>query len=93
MKKKKLSFSKALVLFVMFWVVEVIIYSEIVMWVHYDLRALYVLLGGLVTAGISAIVSMMVKSKAENTVGGITYEAAMRDHTSLNGGSTDDSVG
>ncbi len=91
---KKTSFSKKLVFFVMFWVVEVIIYSEIVMWMHYDLSALYVLLGGVVTAGISAIVSMMMKSKAENTVGGIIYDSAMKELEKQNlNNSTENTVG
>lgn len=90
-KPKKITFSKFLVVFVMFWVVEVIVYSEVAMWKKNDLSSLYVLLGSVVTAGISAIITMMLKSKAENTKGGITYDMVMRDCAAQDTGeSTDD---
>ena len=49
------------------------------MWKHYDLSALYALVG--VAASLSlAIWAYCEKSKAENTKGGIVYEKAMQEN-------------
>lgn len=75
-KRKKMSTSKV-ALAVMFLIcVEIIIFSEWVMYNLKDMTALYALIG--VPVALAPVIwGYYSKSKAENTKGGITYETAM----------------
>lgn len=76
-KRRKPAWSKVMMSVVYAICIEIIIYAEIVMWVKYDLSALYALIG-VPAAMMGVFWSYAAKSKAENTKGGITYDAAMQ---------------
>lgn len=76
--KKKLSTTKLIVAFIFLNCTIVEIYSMIVMYQLRDISSLY----ALITAVIGETISFAVysaKATKENTVGGMTYEMAMRD--------------
>ena len=76
---KKPAWAKIMMAAMVLICLEIIIYAEVVMWKHYDLSALYALVG--VAASLSlAIWAYCEKSKAENTKGGIVYEKAMQEN-------------
>lgn len=75
---KRPAWSKVMLVFMVLICLEIIIYAEVVMWTHYDLSALYALVG--VAASLAAAIwAYCEKSKAENTKGGIIYDTAMRE--------------
>lgn len=76
--RKKLTTAK-IGLYYMFASCTVVqIYSMVAMWVKNDLSALYALIGVSVGEAITYC-SYAAKAAKENTKGGITYEAAMRE--------------
>ena len=76
---KKPAWAKIMMAAMVLICLEIIVYAEVVMWKHYDLSALYALVG--VAASLSlAIWAYCEKSKAENTKGGIVYEKAMQEN-------------
>lgn len=56
-------------------VMEIVLFSEFMMWRTGDLSSLYVLIG-LVATLCPIIIKFYSKSQAENTKGGIVYDAA-----------------
>ena len=74
--KKKTTTSKWLLLVVILLCVEILVFSQYVMIKFQDLTALYTLIGVPVTI-VPVVLGYYYKSKAENTVGGVTYEAAV----------------
>lgn len=75
-QKEKITTSKVILAAILLLCVEIIIYAEIVMWKLNDLTSLYVLIG--IPGALAAVIwGYYSKSKAENSVGGITYEVAM----------------
>ena len=76
-KFKPPSTSKLILLGVFLLCLEIIIFSEYAMIVLGDTSAMYTLIGIPVTL-IPTILSYYNKSKAENTQGGIVYEASMK---------------
>lgn len=77
--KLKLPSTSKIVLAITFLIcLQIIFFCEYVMLTSGDYSALYVLIGAPVTL-VPIALGYMVKSKAENTAGGITYEMAMHD--------------
>ena len=78
-KKKKLpSTSKLILIGAVILCLQIIIFCEYMMWKTGDLQAMYVLIG--ISASLaSVIIGYLLKSKAENTSGGIIYETAMEE--------------
>ncbi|MCC8066904.1 MAG: hypothetical protein LIO94_07360 [Clostridiales bacterium] len=74
---KKPAWSKAMMILIFAVCIEIIIYSEWVMFTRYDLSALYALIG-VPAAMFGVFWTYCEKSKAENTKGGITYDTAMK---------------
>lgn len=75
-KKKLPSTSKLILIGAVLLCLQIVIFSECVMWKTNDLTALYALIG--ISSSLSAVViAYYVKSKAENTSGGLIYESAM----------------
>lgn len=77
-KPKKPSWTKVMMVIIVAVCIEIIIYSEVVMWLRYDLSALYALVG-VPAAMFGVFWSYSEKSKAENSKGGITYDMAMKE--------------
>ena len=77
--KKKLEESKFYIRLMFILVFEIIIFAETVMWRTGDLSSLYALIGISATL-VGALVPYYMKAKAQNTVGGITYDTAMADY-------------
>lgn len=76
-KAKKLAWSKILMVIMIALCGEIIIYTEVIMWITWDTSSLYALVG--VAASLAASIwAYCEKSKAENTKGGITYDVAMK---------------
>ena len=75
--KKKLSASKIALLIMFLVVFEIVIFTEWLMFKTQDLSALYVLIGIPATM-IVPLWKYYSKSEAENTRGGIVYDAAMK---------------
>lgn len=79
--RKKLSYSKALMIAMIVICVEIIVYAEVAMWRLRDLSSLYALVG--IAASLAASIwAYCEKSKAENTEGGIVYDAALKQDSS-----------
>ena len=78
-KDRKLpSTSKLILIGAVALCLQIVIFSEYMMWKTGDLNALYALIG--ISSSLSAVVvAYYVKAKAENTAGGITYETAMEN--------------
>lgn len=75
--KSKLPPTSKLVLLVVFLIcIEILIFSQYAMIETGDISALYTLIGVPVTL-VPICIAYMIKSKAENSVGGIVYETAM----------------
>lgn len=74
--KKKPTTSKLLLVAVIVLSVEIVIFSQYVMIKFQDLTALYTLIGVPVTL-VPVALGYYNKSKAENTIGGVTYETAV----------------
>lgn len=77
-RKFKLPSTSKLVLLVVFIMcVEILAFSQYAMIVTGDTSAMYTLIGVPVTL-VPIVISYYWKSKAENTIGGITFETAMQ---------------
>ena len=77
-KKKLPSTSKLILIGAVLLCLEIIIFCEYLMWKTSDLTAMYVLIG--IAASLASIVlGYYIKSKAENTTGGLVYESAMEE--------------
>ena len=77
-QRKKPSWSKLMMVVIIAICVEIVIYSEVAMWVKDNFDALYVLLG-IPAAMFGVFWSYTEKSKVENSAGGITYDMAMME--------------
>lgn len=78
--KKKWSTSKIVLLVVFILCIEIVIFCEVMMNKYGDLSAMYALIGVPVSL-VPICLGYFNKSKAQNTVGGITYDMAMLDRT------------
>jgi len=87
--KKKISTSKLVLLVVFIICIEIIIFAEIMMNKYGDLSAMYALIGVPVSL-VPIVLGYFNKSKAQNTVGGITYDMAMLDRTQELNSAVDD---
>lgn len=74
--RTKPAWGKAMMVVIYAICIEIVIYAEIVMWVHFDLSALYVLIG-VPAAMFSVFWAYAQKSAKENTKGGIVYDMNM----------------
>lgn len=75
-KPKKLAWSKIMMIVMIIICVQIIVFSEWIMWLYADLSSLYALVG--IAAALAASVwAYCDKSKAENTKGGIVYDSAL----------------
>ena len=88
-KMKKPRTSKVALFLTIFITFQIVLFVEYVMLKYGDFSATYALIGIPATLAPS-IISYMNKSKAENSVGGITYDSAMAQYNSTN--DTQDSV-
>lgn len=86
------STSKLILIAVFVMCIEILIFSQYAMLKFGDLAAMYALIGVPVSL-IPIVWKYMDKSKAENTVGGITFETAMHElnnaHSDCNNESND----
>lgn len=82
-KIKLPSTSKLLLLGAVFICFEIIIFAEYVMLKFGDISSLYTLIGVPATL-IPVILGYFYKAKAENTVGGIVYDATMKNNEQQN---------
>lgn len=81
--KKKFTTSKIILFAMILMCFEIIIYCEYAILRLGDASAMYALIG--IPAAISpTIISYYMKSKAENTVGGVTYDMAMMEYENEN---------
>ena len=76
--KKKASASKLIMFAVILLCLEIVLYAEFVMFALRDTTALYVLIGIPATL-MGTFWAYASKSKAENTQGGIVYEATLAE--------------
>lgn len=92
--KKKWSTSKIVLLVVFILCIEIVVFCEVMMSKYGDLSAMYALIGVPATL-IPIVCGYMIKSKAENTQGGITYDMAMLDRQQefMMGNNDDEPVG
>lgn len=74
--RKKPAWGKAMMVVIYAICIEIVIYAEVVMWLHFDLSALYVLIG-VPAAMFSVFWAYAQKSAKENTKGGIVYDMNM----------------
>lgn len=63
-------------------VFEIVVFAQIIMWCFRDFSSLYVLIGIPATMALP-LFQYYSKSRAENTVGGITYQLAMREQNRI----------
>lgn len=89
--KKKLTTSKLLLLAVFLMSIEIIMFCEFMMAKFGDFSSMYALIGVPATL-VPTIISYYVKSRAENTVGGITYDTAMLEYNQNLGGENEQIV-
>ena len=83
MPRFKLPSTSKLILFVVFLVcIEILIFCEYAMIALGDTSAMYVLIG-IPASLIPIIMSYYSKSKAENTVGGVVFETAMKEKENI----------
>ena len=82
-KMKKPATSKVALFLTIFITFQIVLFVEYVMLKYGDFSATYALIGIPATLAPS-IISYMNKSKAENSVGGITYDSAMAQYNSTN---------
>lgn len=73
--KRRMPTSKKIAWACIYLVMEIVLFSEFMMWRTGDLSSLYVLIG-LVATLCPIIIKFYSKSQAENTKGGIVYDAA-----------------
>lgn len=77
-QKKPLSASKMVLLGAVILCVQITLFCEFMMWRTMDLSSMYVLIG-IVPSLSGVILGYYLKSKSENTVGGIIFETAMEE--------------
>ena len=77
-KRKPPSASKLVFLGTIILCVQITIFCEYMMWRTMDLSSMYVLIG-IVPSLSGVILGYYLKSKSENTVGGIIFETAMEE--------------
>lgn len=77
-KRKPLSASKMVLLGAVILCVQITVFCEYMMWRTMDLSSMYVLIG-IVPSLSGVILGYYLKSKSENTVGGIIFETAMEE--------------
>lgn len=76
--KRSLSTSKIILIGATLLCLQIILFCEYMMFRTSDLSSMYVLIG--IAASLTSIViGYYVKSKAENTIGGIVYDTAMEE--------------
>lgn len=75
--RKKPAWGKAMMAVVYGLCIEIVIYAEIVMWMRFDLSALYALIG-VPAAMFGVFWAYAQKSAKENTKGGIVYDMNIR---------------
>jgi hypothetical protein len=83
-KFKMPSTSKLILLGVILLCIEIVAFCEYVMLALGDTSAMYVLIG-IPASLIPIVMSYYSKSKAENTMGGIVFETAMRENGQVKG--------
>lgn len=79
-KIKLPSTSKLVLLVAALLCLEIVIFCQYVMLKTWDTSSLYAMIG-VVTALASVVLGYFVKSKAENSAGGIVYESAMKEQS------------
>lgn len=90
-KRKLPSTSKLVLIGSILLCLQIIIFCELLMWKTGDLSSLYVLIG--IAASLTSIIlGYYIKSKAENTAGGIIFETAMEEMRQLGQLSAEDAV-
>ena len=77
-QKSTKSFSKVAIVIMIIFCLQIVIYSEIAMWILQDLSNLYALIG-IAASLAAALVAYFQKSAKENCEGGITYDMAMME--------------
>ena len=82
--KKKPSFSKLMLLFLIINCSVIEIFSMVAMWVFQDLSPLGGLIAAICTETIGCV-GYFAKSARENSVNGITYSLAMREQDRIDG--------
>ena len=75
--RKKPAWGKAMMAVIYGLCIEIVIYAEIVMWMRFDLSALYALIG-VPAAMFGVFWAYAQKSAKENTKGGIVYDMNIR---------------
>lgn len=75
--RKKPAWGKAMMAVVYGLCIEIVIYAEVVMWMRFDLSALYALIG-VPAAMFGVFWAYAQKSAKENTKGGIVYDMNIR---------------
>lgn len=75
--RKKPAWGKAMMAVVYGLCIEIVIYAEFVMWMRFDLSALYALIG-VPAAMFGVFWAYAQKSAKENTKGGIVYDMNIR---------------
>lgn len=75
-KRKPLSASKLVLLGAVILCLQITLFCEYMMWKTTDLSSLYVLIG-IVPSLSGVVIGYFLKSKSENTIGGIVFETAM----------------
>lgn len=90
-KRKPLSASKMVLLGAVILCVQITIFCEYMMWRTMDLSSMYVLIG-IVPSLSGVILGYYLKSKSENTVGGIIFETAMEELRQLGSTSLTDEL-
>ena len=76
--KKKLCFSKIIVIVVIVMYIEAVIVGQVAMFAFHDISSLEVMWINIVPP-IIAIIAYYIKAAKENCKGGITYDAAMKE--------------
>ena len=77
-KRKPLSTSKVVLLGAVILCIQITLFCEYMMWKTMDLSSMYVLIG-IVPSLSGVILGYYLKSKSENTTGGIIFETAMEE--------------
>ena len=77
-KRKPLSTSKVVLLGAVILCIQITLFCEYMMWKTMDLSSMYVLIG-IVPSLSGVILGYYLKSKSENTAGGIIFETAMEE--------------
>lgn len=82
--KKKLCFSKKIVIFACIMYTEAVIFGQVAMWHFGNIDSLSDMWINIVPP-IIAIIAYYIKAAKENCKGGITYEKAMKEEEDIDG--------